>query len=74
MCPDLNHNEAKLLDPDSMNPDPKHSSRFVPICGSRRTDEVIRYGTYTVSPDPDSMNPDPKHSSRFVPICGSRAH
>jgi hypothetical protein len=48
-----------------MNPDPKHSYRFVPICGSRRTDEVSRYGTYTVSPDPDSMNPDPKHSYRL---------
>ncbi len=34
-----------------------------------RTDEVIRYGTYTVSPDPDSMNPDPNQ----VSVSGSES-
>jgi len=45
VCPDPNCNKAKILDPDSMNQDPKHSWRYqyVPICGSRRTDELSRY-------------------------------
>jgi hypothetical protein len=56
-----------------MNPDPKHSSRFVPICGSRRTDDVSRYGTHQCCgsgmfiPDPDfypSRIPDPKTATK----------
>jgi hypothetical protein len=29
VCPDPNYNKAQILDPDSMNPDPKHSFRYV---------------------------------------------
>jgi hypothetical protein len=43
VCPDPNCNKAKILDPDSMNQDPKQSYRYVLICGSRRTDELSRY-------------------------------
>jgi hypothetical protein len=60
VCPDPNYNRAKILDPDSMNPDPKHSYRYVP-----------NFNKATIL-DPDSMNPDPKHSYTYVPICGSR--
>jgi hypothetical protein len=43
VCPDPNFNKAQILDPDSMNPDPKHSYRYVSISGSRHTDELSRY-------------------------------
>ncbi len=43
VCPDPNCNKAQMLDPESLNPDPKHFYRYVPICGSRQTDELGRY-------------------------------
>jgi hypothetical protein len=43
LCPDPNCNKDKILDPDSINPDSKHSYRYVPICGSRCTEELSRY-------------------------------
>jgi hypothetical protein len=41
VCPDPNFNKATILDPDLMNPDPKHSNRYVGTA------------TYTVSRDTD---------------------
>ncbi len=38
-----NYNEAKILHPDLMNPHPKQSYRYVPTCGSRRTDQMSKY-------------------------------
>ncbi len=43
VCPDPNFNKAQILDPDSMNPDPKHSYRYVSISVARHTDELSRY-------------------------------
>ncbi len=50
-------------DPLSMNPNSKHSYRYVPICGSRCKDEVSRYRYWCGSLDPDSMNLDPNQVS-----------
>ncbi len=47
----------------SPDPDPKHSYRYVPIFGSRRTDEASRYRYLCGSLDPDSMNLDPNQVS-----------
>ena len=43
VSPDPNCNKAKILDQDSLNQDPKHSHRYVPVCGSIQTDELSRY-------------------------------
>jgi len=43
VCPDPNCNEAKMLDPDFMNPDLKHSYRYVLSCGSWGKDEESKY-------------------------------
>jgi hypothetical protein len=58
VCPDPNCNEAKMLDPDSMNPHPKH----LLVCPDPNCNEAKML-------DPDSMNLDQKHSYRYVPIC-----